>query len=114
MPSSTFPGEVLVVEDPMIQKLIRQILVRHGYSVAGLSPSQAVEQALHGRGGFILITNTPAPFLELAETIPLLYISGYPDRQLAARFRHCRVLPKPFHPPDLLEAVGELAGVAVP
>jgi len=97
----------------MIQKLIREILVRQGYSVASLSPMQAMEQALDRRGDFILITNTPAPFLELAGTIPLLYISGYPDRQLAARFRRCRVLPKPFHPPDLLEAVGELAGAAV-
>ena len=107
------PGEILVVEDPMIQKLVQGVLSRQGYVVTGLSAAEALEQLRHEDNRFVLITNRPEAFLPLTEITPLLYISGCPDQRLAARFAHCRCLLKPFRPKELVEAVRELAGVAV-
>ena len=112
MQQPVHPGEILVVEDPMIQRLIDGILSRHGYPVTSLTMLQALEHVRHG-GRFILITNIPTAFLDVAEAVSLLYIASLPDRQLAARFPRHRCLSKPFHPLDLVSAVRDLAGITV-
>ena len=58
----------------------------------------------------LVITNTPSLFTAFAERVPILYLAAMPDMVLAARFRTCRALRKPFHPRQFLEAVEELAG----
>jgi hypothetical protein len=62
----------------------------------------------------LVITNAPGLFLAFAEWLPLLYLAACPDFDLAARFRTCRVLQKPFHPTDLLEAVRRLSAAWQP
>jgi len=57
----------------------------------------------------LLISNAPEEFLEFAERIPLVYLSSTPDSSIAARFRACRTVRKPFRPQTLLRAIGELA-----
>jgi hypothetical protein len=64
-------------------------------------------------GVSVLISNAPAEFLEFAESVPLVYLSSTPDAALAARFRACRTVRKPFRAQTLLEAIEELTGVAV-
>jgi hypothetical protein len=59
----------------------------------------------------ILVTNAPAPFLEFADQIRLLYLSSCPDPRLKAQFSSCRMVRKPFTPADLVHAVAELEAV---
>src|SRR5579872_2195422 len=47
-------GEILIVEDPMIQKLIHGILARHGYVTTALSLSKALEYLGHRSGDITL------------------------------------------------------------
>ena len=100
---------LVVVEDLLVAKLVRTVLRRSGYSVVVASPSEAAgllrsPEASHG----ILVTNSPAIFLEFAEKVPLLYLSSSPDPRLGNRFRACRVVRKPFIPEELLQAVDDL------
>ena len=60
----------------------------------------------------LLISNAPEEFLEVAERIPLVYLSSTPDPSVAARFRACRTVRKPFRAQTLLEAIEELTGAA--
>lgn len=102
---------MLVVEDPLISKLVRAVLRKQGYAVVVAEPSEATEMLRSPEtGGQILLTNSPAIFLEFATKTPLLYLSSAPNPQLEAAFRQCRVVLKPFSPNELVRAVGELAG----
>lgn len=56
----------------------------------------------------ILVTNSPALFLEFADTVRLLYLSSSPDPRLEALFPDCRVVRKPFAPEELVRAVEQL------
>jgi hypothetical protein len=104
-------GSIAVVEDPFIQKYLRDFLTRYGYrvvrcdagAVAGMLRS-AVEQV------DLVITNSPRDFLAFAGSLPLLYIAAAPDLELASRFLCCRVLRKPFHPDQLLALIKDLTG----
>ena len=104
------PGVVLISEDPFVSSYLRCLLRRQGYEVLQADTRRAAEMV---RGGTVavdvLITNTPAAFHSCAEDVPLLYLSAAPDMDLVPPFRRCRVLPKPFHPDELLAVVGELA-----
>ncbi len=105
----TKPGIVAVIEDPFIRKLLRDILTRHGYRVAEYSVQHAVELLQSGAQKIhVLITNTPANFLQFADVMPLLYLAAAPDEGVAARFRRCRSVKKPFLASDLLAAVRDL------
>jgi hypothetical protein len=55
------------------------------------------------------VTNRPEDFLELAETVRLLYLSGAPNSDIQRCFARCRVVRKPFTQVDLLVALKELA-----
>ena len=104
------PWSILVVEDPLVRKLIAGILTREGYRVAEDETPRAVERLQDEPQSFgLLITNKPASFLDFAETIPLIYVAAAPDPELARRFRHCAVLSKPFHPRRLVELTRELS-----
>jgi DNA-binding response OmpR family regulator len=94
------------VEAPIVQKFLRAVLEREGYESVEADPQSALEMMkVPGPGVGLVITNSPGMFLPFADHVPLIYIAACPDLDLAARFRSCRVLQKPFHPTELLEAV---------
>jgi len=104
-------GTVMVVEDLFISNLIRTLLVRGGFHVVRVGAQHAIEMLKAGENPVdLVITNTPNLFLPFRDRIPMLYLAATPDLDLAARFHACRVLRKPFHAAQLIEAVGELAG----
>ena len=105
----TSMGTVLVVEDPLVSKLVRSVLQRHGYEVKLATPSEAAA-LLEGPEVGILLTNSPSEFLEFSGRVPLLYLTSSPDVLIQTAFHSCRVVVKPFVPEDLVRAVGELAG----
>jgi len=108
---ATAQGAIVVVEDPYIRKYLRDVLTRHGYRVVGSETHRAVEMLLSGPDQVdLVITNSPLDFLAFADTLPLVYLAGAPDPELASRFFCCRVLKKPFHPDHLVAAVRDLTG----
>ena len=111
--AASMPGKrktLVIVEDFLISKLVRAVLQKKGYPVVVAEPSDAAGLLRsEGRCG-ILLTNSPAIFLEFADKVPLVYLTSFPDPDLQAQFRDCRVVRKPFAPEDLIQAVGELTG----
>jgi hypothetical protein len=101
---------IALVEDPLIRKLLKDILVRHGFGVFDYNQKGAIDiLAASGCANHVLVTNMPAPFLQFAERLPLVYLSSSPDPDLAARFHSCRCVKKPFQPEELVDAVRLLA-----
>jgi DNA-binding response OmpR family regulator len=100
---------LVVVEDPQISNLVRAVLRRRGYRVIAVEPARVLV-LLRGREPFtgILVTNSPAAFLEFADAVRLLYLSSLPDPRMEALFLSCRVVRKPFAPAELVRAVEEL------
>jgi DNA-binding response OmpR family regulator len=104
-------GSIVVVEDPFIQKYVRDLLARYGYRVLK-SDAGAVAGMLRSAVDPVdlVITNSPRDFLTFADSLPILYMAAAPDLELASRFLCCQVLRKPFHPDQLLACVKELTG----
>ncbi|PWU12644.1 MAG: hypothetical protein C5B51_00250 [Terriglobia bacterium] len=103
---------LVVVEDLLISRLVRAVLRKEGFSVLVTDPSEAAGLFRGSEAeDHILVTNSPALFLEFAQTVPLLYLTSAPDPRLEARFRNCRVVRKPFVPSELLEAAEELSAL---
>jgi hypothetical protein len=101
---------LVIVEQPMIAKLIQTMLRREDYQVIVTVPANAA--AILGQPqGFLLVTNRPEDFLEFAATARLLYLSGTPDLEIPQRFHRCRVVRKPFGPSELIAAIKELAAL---
>lgn len=99
-------GNVVVVEDPLVSNLVRAVLQRHGYTVRLADALDAA--SLLQAADTVIVTNTPAPFLEFAGHVPLVYLTSQPDILLQAAFRRSRVVVKPFIPENLVQAVGAL------
>ncbi len=102
---------VLVVDDPLISKLVGAVLRKQGYTVVASNPTETAARLRRAplvHHHHLLVTNAPAVFLEFAQTVPLLYLSSAPDPELEAQFRACRVVRKPFDPSELIEAVSTL------
>ncbi len=104
--SSEWP--ILIVEAPIVQKFLCAVLEREGYRPVEAQPQSALD-LMKTSGPGVVITNAPGIFLAFADRVPLLYIAACPDLDMAARFRTCRVLQKPFHPALLVEAVERLS-----
>jgi hypothetical protein len=102
------PFTLVVVEEPMIGKLIDVMLRRENFTVVATDASHA--SALLRSEDFpgILLTNTPEDFLEFSATVRLLYVSGAPNPEIPQLFRRCRVVRKPFGLMELVDAVKEL------
>ncbi|MBZ5625666.1 MAG: hypothetical protein LAQ69_44290 [Acidobacteriia bacterium] len=109
--SPAHQGAIAVVEDPFIQKYLRDVLVRHGYRVMG-AYAERVIQLLQSEDDEIdlVITNRPGDFVAFADRVALLYLAAAPDLELASLFPACRVLKKPFQPEHLLAAIRDLIG----
>jgi DNA-binding response OmpR family regulator len=100
-------GVIVIVEDPFIQRFVRSVLGRSGHAVMETDAVDAYKMAAEGPGSIkLLITNKPDVFEHLEPVVPILYLAASPDWELASRFRNLRVLQKPFHAHELLEAVG--------
>jgi hypothetical protein len=96
----------VIVEAPIVQRFLRAVLEREGYEPLEAAPQSAVELIKLSKPGVdLVITNSPGIFLPFADEVRLIYIAACPDLDLAARFRNCRVVQKPFHPAELLDAV---------
>jgi len=109
MNSATTRGAALVVEDPFIRKYVRRILDRVPYDSVEADPQNAAAVlAVADPRIRLVITNQPEVFAAFASEIALVYVSAFPDLSLAARFRFCEVLRKPFLPEDLVRAVEAL------
>jgi len=102
----------VVVEDALVSKLVKTVLRKHGYSSVAVGPGEATN-ILNAAGvpEEILLTNSPAQFLEFSEKVPLLYLTSSPDPTMQAAFRSCRVVRKPFAPQELVQAVKDLTTV---
>lgn len=103
-------GTVVVVEDPLVSKLVRAVLEKRGYAVKLAGASEAAALLASPRSGVgVLVTNAPDTFLQFADRVPLVYLTSAPNLLLEAAFRACRVVVKPFVPSDLVRAVSELS-----
>lgn len=110
MPQENTPRAALIVEDPLIRKFVGGILKSKGFAVVEAELDEALRTLRDTPDAVsLLVTNAPAHFLEFAETLPVLYDAAFPDPALAARFRRCLTLRKPFHPCDLAARAVELA-----
>jgi DNA-binding response OmpR family regulator len=106
MAPRTRTGVIVIVEDPFIRRLVRSVLGHSGLEVIESDAQEAYTLAAR-EPGFVklFITNKPDVFRQLEDTVPILYLAASPDWDLASRFKKLRVLQKPFHARDLLEAV---------
>ena len=103
------PGRILVVEDPLVRRLIDDILTRVGYTVVEADPEHARELLADKTEKIaLLVTNTPERFADYAQAVPLLYVSAFPEPRTARQFPRCRALAKPFAPLTLLALAREL------
>lgn len=102
-------GRILVVEDPLVRKLIYGILTRGGYTVVEAEPFHALELLRQEAVSVaLLVTNRPDLFLDSARAVALIYVSAFPEPRWVERFPRCRTLPKPFSPQQLLLLTREL------
>jgi DNA-binding response OmpR family regulator len=100
----------VVVEDGLISNLVRAVLAKRGYEVMVAEASAAAAFLRRPGCQAILVTNAPADFLEFSGTVPLVYVTSLPDPRWQVAFRACRVVPKPFSPQGLRDAVAALRG----
>ena len=102
-------ASIVVVEDPLVGRLVHRLLDRNGYSVHEESPEATLDLLRRPMPPVsLIVTNAPWLFLPFAGQVRLLYMAACPDYQLAELFPACRVIQKPFHPDELLSAVDEL------
>ena len=114
---------VLLVEDePLVRKLLEQLLTRAGYQVsASLGSDSALELVKGSRPFNIIVTDVVMPGLsgpQLAARIeeacgitPTIFVSGYtedPAMRASALKPHQRFMSKPFAPEELLTAIRAL------
>ena len=102
---------MVVVEEPIIAKLVCAVLQRRGYAArtANLPEAAALIRQPDSEEK-ILITNAPAAFTEFGDGLRLLYLTSSPDPRIQAAFSNCRVVHKPFDPEELVQAISELSG----
>jgi len=114
MSPSSRSAAIVIVEDPFIRRFVRTILGRSGHNVMESDEKDALKLAAEGPGRvMLLITNKPAVFERLDRAVPILYLAAIPDWDLASRFTNMRVLQKPFHAHELLEAVTAVTAAVV-
>ena len=100
-------GLIVIVEDPFIRRFVRSVLERSGHDVMESDAQDAYKLAAEGPDTVkLVITNKPNVFEDVEHSVSILYLASCPDWGLASRFRSLRVLQKPFHAKDLLDAVG--------
>lgn len=102
---------LVLVEDAFIRRYIRAVLAGCGRSMVEAESAHAIELVRSKeRKVALLITNRPQDFELFAGELPILYLSAQPDETVAARFRECRMLRKPFTPAELSAALTAMIG----
>ena len=113
-PASGAETILLVEDDPALRGLIQQILEEHGYGVLSTANGQeALEIALGPANAVdLVVADAVMPVMggvELAEKLaiarpglPLLLMSGYPDRRVVNGSRMLEYIDKPFTAEALL------------
>ena len=93
-------------------RFLHSVLRLRGHNAVSVPARAALDFMVSSRPDVsLVITNAPGIFLQFADSLALIYIAACPDHAMASRFRKCRVLQKPFHPAQLLEAVDVLTDV---
>ena len=118
-------GPVLVIEDePDLQLLLRLLLGRAGYAVAGLQSGFGAVDAARRLRPRAIILDLGLPYRPggavLAELkadpatapIPVLVVTGLPEALGARRALAAAVLEKPVRGPALLAALARAVGAA--
>jgi len=100
---------ILVAENASVRNLIGTVLEKERYAVLLADPVDALEMIRH-RPVDLLITNEPWRFEPFLPNLPILYISGAPDREFLQSHRSemFAYLQKPFRFRGLLEGVHAL------
>jgi DNA-binding NtrC family response regulator len=97
---------IVVVEDPSVSRLVKAILRRQGKDVVVMEKKAALKLIENvDERVVLLITNQPETFAGLLGVPPMLYLTSSPDWELASRLPRTRVLQKPFHTQELVDAV---------
>ncbi len=109
---------LLVVEDEyLIQMLLCDMLNELGYTVAAAvgTIAEAIELATHGDfNAAILDVNIDGqeifPVAEILERrdLPFIFVTGYGETSLPARFRDRPALQKPFQADDLKSTLAKI------
>jgi hypothetical protein len=114
MPREVDPGVILVIEDAFIRKFLSCALARAGFLPVEMEVPAAADFV---RSGGVpvkaLITNKPEVCVEWASGIPLVYTTSCPDPDAMRGFTRGRVLQKPFHAHQLLDALNEVGSAVV-
>ena len=105
-----YMSTILVAECPSVRDLIGAILEKERYSVVLTDPDGAMGVLERQSPGIdLVITNEPWSFESCRSAVPVLYISGAPDRDFMARHRgKLAFLQKPFRYQALLASVKSL------
>ena len=126
LPAASGSETILLVEDdPLVRRLTRDLLRRHGYRVLEERDGEAALERMHGSEHIdLLLTDVVMPKLsgrELVErlpaarrSVPVLYVSGYTDAALPATVdgETTAFLPKPYTPGSLTRTVRKLLDAA--
>ena len=100
---------VLVVEDPLVRRLIDGILRRGGFEVIQAETQHALQLIDDQTQQFALVvTNMPQLFLNRPHNFALIYVAASPDPRWPEEYPRCRALAKPFQPAALLALAREL------
>ena len=118
-------ARILLVEDrPELSSAVQQILESVGFHVVSAADgAEALERAA-GDSFELIVTDVVMPRMSGPELVralrkrdpdlPVLYMSGYADRDKNPVERGDEQLAKPFTPDDLLEAVNRVRGKRLP
>ena len=115
---------LLVEDEPLVRKLLEQLLSRAGYQITAASdPVEALAIVQSGMAFDVVVTDVVMPSMtgpELAQKIegacgpvPTVFMSGHTEDEFirsGALRSHQRFMTKPFVPSELLVQVRELIG----
>jgi len=115
MTSKPNSGVVVIVEDPFICKFLSAVLARAGCRAVEAAPQDGFKLICSGEFPVkALITNTPQIFQAFAGQFPVIYTTSCPDPEATRGFPQCRILQKPFHAGQVLEALNEVGDLVIP
>lgn len=117
--------DILIVDDnPLMTRLLAEILEDEGYRVVALDGSNVVETALLHSPRLIML-DVLMPELEGPEIcqrlradprtahVPIIFVSALPPATLALRLQDCpydALIPKPFDLDEVIDTVRQLLG----
>jgi PAS domain S-box-containing protein len=112
-------GRILLVEDGVeVRRLLADVLVSHGYTVAEAEDGEAALARMRGGETFdLLVSDLIMPRMggldllkqarRLRPDLPALLMTGYADPDRAVAESGTEILQKPFQPSLLLRRIGE-------